>query len=128
MLNTPSVTEFCHGEIHDLLLELLQRELKNIPREEECRRQDLCAAILAVNMETQERARIRDAACEILKNWKAQESQITALEKLRFTITKGRKHLKMRWHDSSYFKMLSATPSDSRTGTNSVSELIKLFF
>ena len=128
MLNKPNIPEFCCDEMHDFVLELIRQELKTIPADTKCRRKDLCEAILAVNREVGERGRIRETACEILKDWKAQESQIAALEKLGFTITKGRKHLKMRWHDSPYFKMLSATPSDNRTGANSVAEFIRTFF
>ena len=127
-VNKPDSPEFCYDEIHDLLFELVRRELKAIPGDVECRRKELCEAILAVNKENGERARICAAACEILKNWKAQEAQISALEKLGFTITKGRKHLKLRWHDSPYFKMLSATPSDNRSGANSVAEFMRTFF
>lgn len=122
MLNKPVVSEFCSDGIHDFLLEMIRRKRKAIPHGMECR-QEICEAILATNRDSGERYRIRDAACEILKDWKAQESQIAALEKLGFTITKGRKHLKLRWHDSPYFKMLSATPSDNRSGANSVRNL-----
>lgn len=128
IINKPYLPEFCRGEIHDFVLELVRRELKSIPVGEECRRRELCEAILSVNREVGERERLRAGACEIIKNWNSQEAQITLLEKLGFTITKGRKHFKLRRADSSYFKMLSATPSDFRSGANGVSELTKKFF
>ena len=93
-LNQPSIPEFCDGEIRDFVLELVGRALKEIPAEKECRRRELCEALLSANRESDERARLRDAADEILKDWKAQESQITAQEKLGFTVTQGRKHYK----------------------------------
>ena len=127
-LEKPEIPEFCDGEIRDFLLELVQRELKNIPAGVECRCRDLCEAILAANSKSGHRAKIRDAAGEILKTWKAQESQIAALTKLGFTIAQGKKHYKLRWNQSPYFITLTATPSDVRGGANSASDLNKRFF
>ena len=128
MLNKPDIKEACPDGIKAFLLELVQEELKNIPVGMPCRRRDLCEAILAVNRDCGERRRIRDAACEVLKGWKAQASQIAALEKLGFTVVKGGKHYKLRRHGLSYFKVLSVSPSDKRTGANSVTEFLRLFF
>lgn len=127
-LKKPSSPEFCDDEIRDFILELVSRALKDIPAGEECRRRELCEAILSVNRESGERARLRDSADEILKDWKAQESQIASLEKLGFTITQGRKHYKLRRGKAGYFVTLTASPSDHRGGANSVSEFNRKFF
>ena len=89
---------------------------------------NLCEAILACNRETGERAKLRKEVCDAVRNWKAQAEQIAALERLGFTVIKGKKHYKLRWRDSGYFKALSASPSDMRTGANSVADAVSLFF
>ena len=58
----------------------------------------------------------------------SQESQIAALEKLGFGVTKGRKHYKLRRDNSAFFTSVSATPSDKRAGANLTAEFVKLFF
>lgn len=122
------MTEFCPDEIKDFILELVQQELKKLPESEACRRKELCKAILQANRETGERARIRNSALAVIKDWKAQENQILELEKLGFTITKGKKHYKLRRGQEPYVKILSASPSDIRTGANSGTDFTKLFF
>ncbi len=128
MLKKPAVDELCRDEIKDFLLELVRREYANLPADARCRRKDLCEALLACNRETGERDKLRRGVCDAVKNWKAQAEQIATLERLGFTVIKGKKHYKLRWHDSGYFKALSASPSDLRTGANSVAETISLFF
>ena len=127
-LNKPSLPEFCDGVIRDFLLELVGRVQKEIPAGKECRRRELCEAILPANRKSGERARFRDAVDEILKDWKAQEAQIAALEKLGFTVTQGRKHYKLRRDKADYFVTLPASPSDHRGGANSVSDFNWKFF
>ena len=128
MLKKPDIDEICRDEIRDFLLELVRRESANLPADARCRRKDLCEAILACNKETGERAKLRKEVCDAVKNWKAQAEQIAALERLGFTVIKGKKHYKLRWRDSGYFKALSASPSDMRTGANSVADAVSLFF
>ena len=128
MLKKPAIDEICRDEIKDFLLELVRRESANLPADARCRRKDLCEAILACNRETGERAKLRKEVCDAVRNWKAQAEQIAALERLGFTVIKGKKHYKLRWRDSGYFKALSASPSDMRTGANSVADAVSLFF
>ena len=128
MLKKPAIDEICRDEIKDFLLELVRRESANLPADARCRRKDLCEAILACNRETGERAKLRKEVCDAVKNWKAQAEQIAALERLGFTVIKGKKHYKLRWRDSGYFTALSASPSDLRSGANSVADTVSLFF
>ena len=128
MLKKPVVDEICRDEIRDFLLELVRREYANLPADARCRRKDLCEAILACNKETGERAKLRREVCDAVKNWKAQAEQIAALERLGFTVIKGKKHYKLRWRDSGYFTALSTSPSDLRSGANSVADTVSLFF
>ena len=128
MILKPEIPEMCRNEIKDFLLELVQRELRNIPEGTQSRRKELCEAILALNAESGERAKLREETGNLVKAWKAQAEQIAGLERLGFTITKGKKHYKMRWQESGYFKTLSASLSDFRTGANGLAEMIAKFF
>ena len=128
MILKPEIPEMCRNEVRDFILELVQRELRNIPEGTQSRRKELCEAILALNAESGERAKLREETGNLVKAWKAQVEQIAGLERLGFTITKGKKHYKMRWHDSGYFKTLSASPSDFRTGANGLAEMLAKFF
>ena len=128
MLKKPAIDEMCRDEMKDFILELVERELRNLPPDSRCRRKELCEAILATNRETGNRAALCKNACEAVKNWQARNEQIAKLEALGFTVIKGKKHYKLRWHDSGYFTALSASPSDHRSGANSVAETISLFF
>ena len=128
MLKKPAIDEICQDEMKDFLLELVASELRNIPADVRNRRKELCEAILACNRETGKRAALCGNVCDIVKNWKAQGEQITKLEALGFTVIKGKKHYKLRWHNSGYFSALSASPSDCRSGANSAADAVSLFF
>ena len=128
MIVKPEIPEMCRNEIRDFVLELVQRELRNIPEGTQSRRKELCEALLAVNRESGERAKLREETRILVKEWKAQTEQIAGLERLGFSVTKGKKHYKMRWQDSGYFKTLSASPSDVRTGANGLAEMLATFF
>ena len=128
MIVKPEIPEMCRNEIRDFVLELVQRELRNIPEGTQSRRKELCEALLAVNRESGERTKLRDETGNLVKEWKVQAEQIAGLERLGFTITKGKKHYKMRGQDSGYFKTLSASPSDVRTGANGLAEMLATFF
>ncbi len=128
MIVKPEIPEMCRNEIRDFVLELVQRELRNIPEGTQSRRKELCEALLAVNKESGERAKLREETGILVKEWKAQTEQIAGLERLGFSVTKGKKHYKMRWQDSGYFKTLSASPSDVRTGANGLAEMLATFF
>ncbi len=104
MMIKPEIPEMCRNEIRDFVIELVQRELRNIPEGTQSRRKELCEAILAVNAESGELAKLWEEAENLVKAWKAQKEQIAGLERLGFAVTKGKKHYKMRWRDSGYFK------------------------
>lgn len=104
MMIKPEITEMCRNEVMDFIIELVQRELRNIPEGTQSRRKELCEAILSVTVESGERAKLREDAGSLVKAWKAQEEQIDGLERLGFTVTKGKKHYKMRWRDSGTLK------------------------
>ena len=59
MIVKPEIPEMCRNEIRDFVLELVQRELRNIPKGTLTRRKELCEAILTVNRESGDRADCR---------------------------------------------------------------------
>lgn len=118
----PEIPEMCQSEIRDFVIELVQRELRNIPEGTQSRRKELCEAILAVNAGSGERAKLRDEAENLVKAWKAQEEQIAGLERQGFAVTKGKKHYKMRWRDSGYFKTLRRISEPERMASPKCSQ------
>lgn len=128
MMLKPEIPDMCRNEVRDFVIELVQRELWNIPDGTQSRREEFSEVILSQNRESGERAKLREETGTPVKEWKVQAEQITGLERLGFTVTKGKKHYKMRWRDSGYFKTLSASPSDFRTGANGLAEMFSRFF
>ena len=127
-MNIPTIQELCPGELNDFVLELVRKEYNRIPPDVFCRRKELCQAILACNKETGNRANMKEVLSSNLKTWCARQDQIRAIEKLGFTVTKGRTHYKIRANNSNYFVALAATPGDRRGGINCVTNDIGAFF
>lgn len=73
MMIKPEIIEMCRNEVRDFIIELVQRELRNSPEGTLSRRKELCEAILSVNAERGERAKLREDAGSLVKAWKAQE-------------------------------------------------------
>lgn len=128
IITKPEIKELCNGEIHDFLLELVEKELRNLPPEELSRRKELCQAILAVNRKVGARDSMRNDLASVMKSWSASGKQIDTLESYGFKVIRNRTHFKLRWNESPYFKTLSCSPSDHRTGANAISELNRKFF
>lgn len=128
MLNKPNIEEYCEGEFHDYLLELVKRDLKNIPDSLHCRRKDIASAILAVNKEVGERERTKEDLCKIVPKITYNNPQEGKLSKLGFTVVKGKGHYKLAWHNSPYRVVFSATPSDFRFPDKLKIDLNKIFF
>ena len=124
MLNKPNIEEFCKDEFHDYLLELVKRDLQNLPPDLRCRRRDLAEAILACNKETGERNKLKDAVSDAMMNWSSSTGD--HLTKYGFITTKGRTHYKLK--RGSYFVSISASPSDRRSASNTRADAIRTFF
>ena len=129
-LNTEGIQEYCQGEVHDFLLSLVRKELRNIPPDFRCRRKDLCQAILDRNKEIGNRSTMQDGMNNILQKWESRRDQFSALEKLGFVITKGKTHCKIRVNgfESGHFLSLSLSPSDRREGRNASRDANLVFF
>lgn len=127
-MKVPNITELCPGEISDFLLELVRKEYQRIPPDVHCRRKELCQAILACNSEIGNRSHLKEALSNSLKTWSARADQISDIEKLGFSVTKGRTHYKIRANNSQYFIALGTTPSDRKSGANSVTNAVNTFF
>ena len=106
-MNMPNITELCPGEVNDFLLELVRREYNRIPPDVFCRRKELCQAILACNSEIGNRAHLKEVLTSSLKTWTARSDQVRTIEKLGFSVTKGRTHYKVRANNSQYFIALA---------------------
>lgn len=124
----PTITELCPGELNDFLLELVRKEYSRIPPDVFCRRKELCKAILDCNKEIGHRANMKEALSTNLKTWCARQDQIKAIERLGFTMTKGKTHYKIRANNSNYFIALASTPGDRRSGINCVTNAVAVFF
>lgn len=127
-MNLPAITELCHGEIQDFVLDLVQKELRNIPPNVYNRRREICESILKCNHIEGNSAKVRDTMVSVLKTWSARQSEINELEALGFHITQGRTHYKMRFNNSIYFSSLPTTPGDRRTGSNTATHAVSAFF
>ena len=108
--------------------ELVEKELRNLPPDELSRRKELCQAILGRNRKVGVRDAMRNDLANVMKSWSASDKQITTLESYGFRVIRNRTHFKVRWNESPYFKTLSCSPSDYRTGANAISELNRKFF
>lgn len=128
IITKPEIKEICNGEIQDFLLDLVEKELRNLPPDELSRRKELCQAILDRNRKVGNRDAMRSDLAAVMKSWNASNKQISALEHYGFQVIRNRTHFKVRWNESPYFKTLSCSPSDHRTGANSISELNRKFF
>lgn len=127
-MNLPTIRELCKGEINDFILELVQKDLNNIPPNVHNRRRELCEAILSCNRIVGDRARIKETMASILKTWSARKDEINKLEGMGFKITKGKTHFKMRFNESAYFSALPTSPGDHRTGSNTATHAVSAFF
>lgn len=127
-MNLPHIQEICPGETNDFLLELVRKERNNIPPGCFCRRAELCDAILSINKEVGNRARMKSTLITTLRQWCARKDQIAQLESMGFRLTKGRTHYKIRINNSAYFLAVGSTPSDHRSGSNAVYNAQAVFF
>lgn len=127
-MTMPGIRELCPGEINDFLVDLVRKELRNIPPDFHCRRKELCEAFLACNHEVGNRLRMKEGLKSILQQWKQRQDQIAGLERLGFRMTKGKTHWKIRLPESDYFAAVAATPGDRRSGVNSATNAVSVFF
>ena len=126
MLNKPKLEELCHDEFRDYVIELIQKDLSNIPPTMHCRRRDIAEALLACNKATGERQEIKQAVCNSVMNWSP--SAVDHLTKYGFYTTKGRTHYKLRWRDCAHVMSISTSPSDRRNGANAKADATRIFF
>lgn len=124
----PSIREICPGEMNDFLVELVRKELRNIPPDFRCRRKELCEAFLTCNCEVGNRLHMKEGMKSILQQWKQRQDQVAGLERLGFQMTKGKTHWKIRIPESNYFATLAATPGDHKSGWNAATNAISVFF
>lgn len=124
MLNKPNIVELCNGELKDYLIELVKRDLQNIPQDMRCRRRDLAEAILACNKETGVRNELKTIVGDAVMRWSPSSGD--HLTKYGFVTTKGKNHYKLKW--GQYFVSIATSPSDRRSAINTKADSIKTFF
>ena len=128
MINKPNIPELCKDEIHDFILELVQKELNSIPAGYLCRKRDLCESILRCNKVAGYREEIKQDVDDIIRNWGPKAHQITHLESIGFKVTKGKKHYKIKWEGCPYNIVIAASASDQRAAHNTASDANRTFF
>lgn len=124
-----SETEFFEGEIKDMILELLEREKKQMdddPNQVGWRIYHVLKAILAEN-EITGKGKILETD---LKDILSRVGRLNAKDKRRLQelgfISKDRKHNKLYFHgDGRYMITLGKTPGDGRASANAASEAVK---
>jgi hypothetical protein len=128
MLTKPKIEEICKDEFRDYLIELVKKDLQNIPADYFCRRREIATAILNCNKETGSRERTKQELCSIIPSITFANTKDGDLSKLGFRLIKGKSHYKLRWKESSYCVIVSATPSDRRFKVNIQADIAKTFF
>ena len=120
--------EFYTGEIHDLLLSVLEDALRDIP--DRSRKKDVVSDILASNQYRHISKERIEQVKNMLRNYDGMNSRLrSGLEELGFRVEESKKHCKVTYYgDSRYFTVLSSTPSDTRTGKNNAARIIKMAY
>jgi hypothetical protein len=115
------------GEIEDLIIDILEKELRCI--EAGTRRHDIIEDLLKFNKKVGERERIEKRLKETLKTYSKMTPQIRkALETIGFSVEQAGKHYKMRFtNDERYSSPLAISGSDHRGGKNAASDAKKTF-
>ncbi|MBE5958709.1 MAG: hypothetical protein E7254_07610 [Lachnospiraceae bacterium] len=120
--------EFYPGEIKDLILSSLKEFSKKL--EAQTRRFDVIKDIidsndyLAISEKRSEEVKV------LLKNYDGMTSRVKkGLEDIGFVVEHDRNHYKTKYYgDDRYLIVHGATPGDSRSGKNNVSNIIKKVF
>lgn len=128
MLTKPTIPEICEGELKDYILELIQKDLKNIPDNMFSRRKDIATALLACNKAVGKREKLKEELCKIVQKISFSDVQEHRLSQIGFRIIKGKGHYKLCWGESPYRVVFSATPSDWRFSLKTKTDINKTFF
>jgi hypothetical protein len=129
LLNKPQLTEAYSGEFNDFVIDLVKAELQRVPENLQCRRRDLCRAILECNKEDGTRDNIRQQVRTRMRDWTARQSQINDMEQLGFQFIKGKTHYKIRMPNIDYNVAISATTGDGiRAGLETIALIDRTFF
>lgn len=111
------------GEQLDFLISILEQVKKKCP--EGSRALDIVNSILMVNEPVGRGEEIVKSLDKVFKkNEPLNKSDISMLNSLGFTYVQSRKHPKLRFgKDGKYAALISSTPSDGRSGLNTISRI-----
>ena len=126
MINKPQLPELCQDEFHDYIIELIRKDLQNIPTTMHCRRRDLAEALLSCNKETGNRERIKQELCHLMLDWSP--SSVDHISKYGFYTTKGRTHYKLKGKGCAHVMSISTSPSDRKNAANAKADAARIFF
>ncbi len=128
VLHTGEEKEFYPGEIRDLILLTLSDSLSRMQRN--TRRADVIEDIILANEYAHTSEQYARDIRRLLSAYDGMTSFLKQrLQEIGFVITEDGKHYKLTWHgDDRYQIILSKTPSDHRTGKNSVQKINRTIF
>lgn len=111
------------GEQLDFLISILEQVKKKCP--EDSRAYDIVNSILMVNEPVGHGEEIVKSLDKVFKkNEPLSKSDISILNSLGFTYVQSKKHPKLRFgKDGKYTALIASTPSDGRSGLNTISRI-----
>jgi hypothetical protein len=120
--------DYFPGEIKDIVIDALSVSRSLVP--EDSRRLHIIDAVLSANNSSGQAIEIKERLKIALRNYKVLDAKTQReLLEIGFVLSDGGKHHKLTWNsDNRYTYSLSKTPSDHRTGLNSISDISRLFF
>lgn len=118
-------SDLYQGEIKDMVLEVLSDSLSGI--HENSRRMDVITDIIETNNYQRLSAKKAEEIKRLMKNYDGMSARLRQeLEDFGFEITEDGKHYKLTYcGDARYYTTLGKTPSDGRSGKNSVQQIIR---
>lgn len=115
------------GEIRDIVLTALSNAVKSMP--EHSRSADVIRDIVSHNDYEQLGRNHAEKIKEMMRNYTGMNRKLrTSFEDMGFVFTTHSKHINAYYGDERYKITFSSTPSDSRTGKNLASDIIRICF
>lgn len=121
-----NIPEFFDGEQNDLIVAILNRELKKCGDNPKTRKYELLSSIVDRNSYIGNKQRMFVRIKEIFSDGETMSAaERSELEKMGFEITEDGKHYKLKFMGGDkYWYTVSKTPSDNRGGKNEATKII----
>lgn len=116
------------GEIKDIILTILEEAIANLYPNS--RRMHIVQDVIQSNDFKHQTDKNAEEAKRLLKSYSGMPAKLRQdIERLGFEISDDGKHYKLRYHgDGRYTVTIAKTPSDGRSGKNTLQDLIHLVF